>query len=223
MKNMFKKTLVTAVAVTTLAGCQMTEQQKVAVGAIGGAVAGGVLGHQVNHKNGRYVGAVLGALAGGGITYYMNQQQQDLAKVLAKSGISVTRINDSTIKLNIPSDITFATNQAQLSQGAMNSLSAVANVMNKYKATAIHVLGFTDSTGSDSYNLELSKKRASSTANFLVSKGVVAGRIVATGYGETHPIANNTTEQGKAQNRRAEIYIRAIEKGKEQMAYSPIY
>ncbi|MDG6881164.1 Inner membrane lipoprotein YiaD precursor [Phocoenobacter uteri] len=218
-----KKTLVTIAIATTLAGCQLTPQQETALGALGGAVAGGVIGHQFNHKNGRYVGAVLGALAGGGITYYMTQQQQDLEKVLEKSGISVTRINDSTIKLNIPSDITFAVNKAQLSQGAMNSLSAVANVLNKYKATAIHVLGFTDSTGSDSYNLTLSQKRAESAANFLASRGVVAGRIVATGYGESHTIANNDTEQGRAMNRRAEIYIRAIEKGNEQSAYSPIY
>ncbi len=223
MKSMFKKTLATIVVATMLAGCQMTQEQKAMLGALGGAVAGGVIGHQVDHKSGRYVGAVLGALAGGGITYYMTQQQQDLEKVLARSGISVTRINDSTIKLNIPNDITFAVNKARLSRGTMNSLSAVARVLNKYKATAIHVLGFTDSTGSDSYNLDLSKRRALSTANFLSSRGVVAGRIVATGYGENYPIANNSSNQGRAMNRRAEIYIRAIEQGNEQMAYSPIY
>ncbi len=153
----------------------------------------------------------------------MTNQQNDLERVLASSGITVTRIDNSTIKLNIPSDITFAVDSAQLSQNAMRSLAQVAAIINKYNKTAIHVLGFTDSSGSDAYNLQLSQRRAQSTANFLASRGVVRGRLVANGYGEGYPVATNATAQGKAQNRRAEIYIRAIQQGQEQAAYSPIY
>lgn len=217
------KTIVAVTVAATLTGCTMTQNQKTAIGAGIGAVVGGVVGHQVNDKNGRYVGAVLGALAGGAIGRYMTQQQQDLEKVLASSGITVTRIDDATIKLVLPNAITFATAKANLSPNVHGSLNAIAQIVNKYEKTAIHVLGHTDSDGSDQYNLELSKRRAEAAANYLVGQGVVAQRIVATGYGESTPIADNSTAAGKAQNRRAELYIRAIEQGNEQAAYAPIY
>lgn len=215
-----------AVAVTAmLTGCTMTNEQRMAAGALGGAVVGGVIGHQAHHKNGRYVGAVLGALAGGAITGYMNKQQQALeqSQELSTSGITVTRIDDATIKLNLPSAITFAVNRSDLNTGVYNSLNEIVNVINQYPNTAIHVLGFTDSDGSGQYNLDLSQRRAQSVANYLASRGVVQGRLAPRGYGETHPVASNTTPVGKAQNRRAEIYIRAIQQGNEQAAYAPIF
>ncbi|MDP8080169.1 OmpA family protein [Phocoenobacter skyensis] len=214
----------TLVVATMLAGCAtMTDTQKVVFGALGGAVAGGVIGHQVDHKNGRYVGAVLGALAGGAIAHYMTQQQQDLEKVLASSGITVTRVDKGTIKLNLPNDITFAVDKSRLNSNVYGSLTSIANIVNKYNKTAVHINGFTDSTGSASYNQGLSERRAKSVANYLASRGVVAGRLVTRGYGENYPIASNSTVHGKAQNRRAEIYIRAIQQGQEHIAYAPIY
>lgn len=219
-----QKTLVAVALTSSLTGCaNLSTNQKTAIGAAAGAIIGGVAGHQVNDKNGRYVGAVLGALAGGAIGRYMTQQQQDLEKVLASSGITVTRIDDATIKLNLPNAITFASNSATLNSNIHGSLNAIASVVNQYKETAIHVLGHADSDGGDAYNMDLSQRRAATTGNYLVSQGVVAGRIAARGYGEKHPVASNNTAQGKAQNRRVEIYIRAIESGKEQAAYNPIY
>ncbi len=222
----FQKTLVAVALASGLTGCANTTlstNQKTAIGAGIGAVAGGVLGHQLDHKKGRYIGAVLGALAGGAIGRYMTQQQQDLEKVLASSGINVTRIDDATIKLNLPTAITFATNSSTLSPNIYPSLNAIATIVNKYEKTAIHVLGHADSTGEAAYNMALSQRRAAAAGNYLTSQGVVAGRVAARGYGESHPIASNKTEQGKAQNRRVEIYIRAIEAGNEQAAYTPIY
>lgn len=219
----FQKTIATVAIAASLTGCSMTQDQRTAVGALGGAVVGGVVGHQINHKNGRYVGAILGALAGGAIGRYMDQQQQDLQKVLASSGITVTRVNESTIKLHLPDAITFAVNKANLNPSVYPSLNAIGNIVNRYKETAVHVLGFTDSTGSEQYNLDLSQRRAQATANYLSSQGVVSGRVIARGYGEAYPVASNATRAGKAQNRRAEIYIRAIEKGNEYAAYAPIY
>lgn len=219
-----QKTLIALTAAATLAGCTMTNEQKVAAGAIGGALAGGVIGHQVHHERGRYVGAVLGALAGGAITNYMNQQQQVLenSQELSNSGIDVARVDNATIKLNLPAAITFAVDKSTLNAGVQASLNEITAVINQYPKTAIHVLGFTDSDGSDSYNMALSQRRAQSVKNYLVSRGVVANRIVATGYGENYPIASNNSPAGKAQNRRAEIYIKAIEQGNEQAAYYPI-
>ncbi|PID66768.1 MAG: cell envelope biogenesis protein OmpA [Gammaproteobacteria bacterium] len=219
----FQKTLLAVAMVGTLTGCTMTQNQKTAVGAGVGAVVGGVLGHQVNDKNGRYVGAVLGALAGAAIGRYMTQQQQELEKVLASSGINVTRVDDATIKLNLPESITFAVDKSNLNPAVYPSLNQIAAVLNKYPKTAVHVLGFTDSTGSDEYNMGLSQRRAQAAASYLASQGVVQGRLAVRGYGEGYPIADNGTASGRAQNRRAEIYIRAIEKGNEQAAYNPIY
>lgn len=221
----FQKSLIAISVAATLTGCTMTNEQRLAAGAIGGAVIGGVVGHQVHHKNGRYVGAVLGALAGGAITGYMNQQQQALesSQELSNAGITVSRVNDSTIKLILPAAITFATNKTNLNSSVQASLNDIVNVINQYPKTAIHVLGFTDSDGSADYNMTLSQRRAQAVKSYLANSGVVSGRIVATGYGETHPVAANTTAAGKAQNRRAEIYIKAIEQGNEQAAYLPIF
>ncbi len=218
-----QKTLLALAMVGTLSGCTLTQDGRTAVGAGIGAVVGGVLGHQINHKNGRYVGAVLGALAGGAIGRYMTQQQRDLEKLLSSSGISVTRIDDATIKLNLPESITFAVNKSHLNPAVYPSLSRIATVLNKYPKTAVHVLGFTDSTGSAAYNMKLSQRRARSAANYLAGQGVVSGRLAVRGYGESFPIASNANAFGRSQNRRAEIYIRAIEQGNEQAAYSPIY
>ncbi|MPV85600.1 OmpA family protein [Ostreibacterium oceani] len=207
-----------------LSGCQsLTDGQKTALGALGGAAVGGVIGHQVHDERGRYVGAVLGALAGGTITHYMNQQQSQLEDAVSGTGITVTRIDDSTIKLNIPNAITFDVNQANLKPTAQSALTQVAGVINQYPETAVHVLGFADSTGQAAYNLDLSQQRATSAGNYLASQGVVSGRIVARGYGEQFPIASNDNEAGRAQNRRVEVFIRAIQQGNEQAAYSPIY
>lgn len=220
---MKKQFLAVSLSAILLAGCAMTDEQKTMASALGGAVLGGVVGHQVNHKNGRYVGAVLGALAAGSIAHYMDKQEADLSQVLAASGISVTRVDAATIKLHIPNSITFPVNRANLNSSVFPYLNSIARVVNEYKETAIHVLGYADSDGAANYNLDLSQRRADAAAQYLIGQGVVAGRVVARGYGEDYPVASNATAAGKAENRRVEIYIRAIEKGNEGNAYAPIH
>ncbi len=221
---MKQKILAALITAGLLTGCaNMTPTQKTLLGAGLGAGVGGVIGHQIHHKNGRYVGAIIGGLAGAGLANMMNQQEQALNNSLQGTPIDVTRVNQSTIKVNLPSEVTFAVNSDRLNYSVQSSLNSIVTILNQYPQTIIHVSGFTDSDGSDAYNLQLSQRRAQSVANYLISRGVAANRLIAKGYGERHPIASNATAAGKAQNRRAELHIRAVETGREQEAYNPIY
>ncbi len=221
---MKQKTLVALLTAGLLTGCaNMTPTQKTLLGGATGAVLGGVIGHQIHHKNGRYVGAIIGGLAGAGLANMMNQQEQALNNSLQGTPIDVTRVNQSTIKVNLPSEVTFAVDSDRLNYSVQSSLNSIVTILNQYPQTIIHVSGFTDSDGSDAYNLQLSQRRAQSVANYLISRGVSPNRLIARGYGEQYPIASNATAAGKAQNRRAELHIRAVETGREQEAYNPIY
>jgi outer membrane protein OmpA-like peptidoglycan-associated protein len=113
----------------------------------------------------------------------------------------------NNITLIMPGNITFASNQADIRQDFFATLNSVAKVLQEYDQTTVLVQGHTDSTGSDSYNDQLSVRRAVAVGNYLNSQGIIAGRIDAQGYGERQPIASNSTEQGKAQNRRVEIQL----------------
>ena len=195
---------VTVVAVL-LSGCEMTNTGK---GAAIGAAAGGVLGKSTsNHKNKRaFIGAAIGALAGAAVGNYMDKQEEAFRDELAGSGVEVVREGDN-LRLVMPSNITFATDQSYISSGFNDTLNAIAQVMNKYEKTYLDVEGFTDSTGKESYNMNLSRERAQSVKNYLVNQQIMAARISTTGYGETRPIASNDTANGRAQNRRVEIQI----------------
>lgn len=219
MKKVFAPLLIAAV----LSGCVATENQRAAIGGLVGAVAGGVLGHQVNDDNGRYVGAVVGALAGAAIGNYMDQQQQQLQQQMQGTGVNVTRVDEATLQLNIPGDVLFATNQFQIQPSFYNTLNSVAQTMNQYPQTVVHVYGYTDSVGDAAYNQGLSEKRANSAAQYLVNQGVNAQRIVVRGYGENYPRASNDSPSGRQQNRRVEIFIKAINEANPQAAYQTVY
>lgn len=220
----FKKTALIIGMSAALVGCEsLTQNQRTAVGAGVGAVVGGLVGNQVADGRGAAVGAVVGALAGGAIGRYMTETQQNLEQELANTGITVTRVNDSTIKLNIPTGLLFQTAKYDLNAGAMNNLAKIAGVLNKFQKTALNVEGHADSRGDAGYNLNLSQNRANSVANYLMGQGIINQRIIARGHGESYPVASNADEIGRAQNRRVEIYVRAIEQGNEQAAFAPIY
>jgi outer membrane protein OmpA-like peptidoglycan-associated protein len=104
-------------------------------------------------------------------------------------------------------DVLFAVNQAALTPGAMNNLSTLVTFLKEHPERHVTIEGYTDSTGSEAYNLELSQRRAEAVRNFLVQNGVEASRITATGYGEASPVAPNGTEAGRLQNRRVEVVI----------------
>ncbi|MGV8937521.1 MAG: OmpA family protein [Allorhizobium sp.] len=218
---MIKKLTVIALAATYLTGCTTTDpytgQQKTsnlaggavlgaALGAVGGAVIGG--GGR-DSRNGALIGAGIGALAGGAIGSYMDNQEAELRAQLQGTGISVTRMGDRII-LNMPSNITFATDQDRVNPGFYPTLNSVAIVLRKFEKTLIDVNGHTDSTGSQEHNQALSERRALSVADYLGSQGIDQRRVSALGFGQNQPIASNATPDGRAQNRRVEIQIAPI-------------
>ena len=221
MKKVFVPLLIAAL----VSGCvsNMTDHQRAAIGGAIGALAGGVAGHQINDNNGRYVGAVVGALAGAAIGNYMDQQQRQLQQQVQGTGVNVTRVDEGTLQLNIPGDVLFATNQYQIQPNFYQTLNSVAQTMNQYPQTVVHVYGYTDDVGDANYNQGLSERRANSAAQYLASQGVNPQRIVVRGYGESYPRASNANEAGRQQNRRVEIFIKAISEYNPQAAYQTVY
>lgn len=187
------------------------QTSKATTGAAIGAVSGALLGIATS-KNARQrrqralAGAGIGALAGGGVGYYMDVQEAKLRQKLQSSGVSVTRQGDRII-LNMPGNVTFATDSTNVNSSFQPVLSSVADVLKEYEKTMIQVAGYTDSTGGQRYNMLLSQQRAQAVANALISDGVQAVRIDTVGYGEANPIASNSTAQGRAQNRRVELTL----------------
>ncbi|MEJ2396596.1 MAG: OmpA family protein [Candidatus Thiodiazotropha sp.] len=191
-----------------------TREEKTAnatTGAAIGAAVGAVLGiatskDKKDRKARALKGAGIGAIAGGGVGYYMDVQEAKLRQQLENTGVSVTRNGDNII-LNMPSNITFEVNKSNVKPNFVEILSSVTLVLNEYKSTMIEVAGHTDSTGSDSYNQMLSQQRAQAVSNILMRNGVQAVRIDTVGYGESRPIASNSTPQGRQQNRRVELTL----------------
>ncbi|MGD8312220.1 MAG: OmpA family protein [Gammaproteobacteria bacterium] len=154
-------------------------------------------------------GAGIGALVGGGVGYYMDRQEDKLRARLQRTGVSVTRNGDNII-LNMPGNVTFATNSSDISADFYDVLDSVALVLNEYEKTYIDIIGYTDSTGDAAYNQKLSEARASSVSRYLQSQQVLPQRIVTRGMGESNPVASNDTPQGRALNRRVEIVLTPI-------------
>ncbi len=175
-----------------------------AIGAATGAATGALVSG--NRGAGALVGGLAGAAVGGGVGYYLDVQEAELRAELAGTGVGVVRDDDS-IRLVMPGNITFNTDSSDISAGFYATLNSVAKVLNKYSNSTVMVLGFTDSTGSDAYNMTLSKQRANAVAAYLQGQGVAAKRFEIMGMGPTNPIASNETPAGRAQNRRVEIKI----------------
>ena len=179
------------------------------IGTLVGAGLGAIIGNNVGDNDGgrgALIGAGVGALVGGGIGQYMDQQEALIRRELQGTGVSVTR-EGNNIVLNMPQDITFSVGQDDLRSDMANTLNSVAIVLNKFDKTIVTVEGHTDSDGSQSYNQNLSERRALRVANYLGSRGVAGQRLNARGFGETQPVATNNTSAGKALNRRVEIHI----------------
>lgn len=178
-----------------------------AIGAGLGALAGMAVGGSKNaQRNAVLIGAGVGALTGGAIGSYMDQQEAELRGQLRGTGVGVTRVGDQIV-LNMPSNITFNTDQYMIMPGFYPTLNSVALVLQKYNRTLVDIYGHTDSTGSAAHNLQLSERRAMSVANYLAGQGVDARRFAVTGFGDTRPVATNSTPEGRALNRRVEIQL----------------
>jgi outer membrane protein OmpA-like peptidoglycan-associated protein len=214
---MIKKFVILALAATYLSACTTTDpytgEQKTSnmaggagIGAVAGALGGLVIGGGNKGRN-ALIGAGIGALAGGAVGSYMDNQEAELRQQLQGTGVSVTRQGDRII-LNMPSNITFATDQDQVIPPFYPTLNSVGIVLRKFNRSLIDINGHTDSTGNAAYNQGLSERRAASVANYLGERGGIDQRRISTlGYGATQPIASNATPEGRAQNRRVEVLI----------------
>ncbi|MEE9321247.1 MAG: OmpA family protein [Granulosicoccus sp.] len=227
--KIFRLSVVAALAtVIFTAGCATNDPHRRAkTGAAIGAIAGGIIGNQSSSKNGKFIGAAVGALTGAAVGNYMDKQQRQLEKRLAAERaakeITLTRIDAETLRVDISSEASFDINSAGLRQDFRGSLNTIADIIGEYNTTVVHIIGHTDSTGSTSYNQQLSEKRAASVSRYLSRNGVTRARMRMSGQGELKPVANNSTSGGRSQNRRVEIYLKAIVKGREnEAARSPI-
>lgn len=215
MSHSFPARLLAALALVALVGCQSidpyTGEQKTSntakgagMGALGGAVIGAATASKKDRGKGALIGATAGAAIGGGVGYYMDQQEAALRQRLQGTGVQVQRVGDS-VKLIMPGNVTFDVDSSGIRGEFYSVLDSVVLVLKEFDKTLIEVKGYTDSTGSFEHNQNLSERRASSVASYLINHQVAASRIRSSGFGPRYPIASNDNPQGRAQNRRVEI------------------
>lgn len=207
------KKLLSVLAITALvSGCTtvnpytgQTQTSKATWGTAIGAATGALIGSTQSSK-GALIGGLAGAAVGGGAGYYLDAQAAELRAELVSTGVQVVE-SDDNIRLIMPGNITFKTDSADINSSFYPVLNSVAKVLNKYDNSTVMVSGHTDNTGSAEYNLNLSKERAQSVAAYLQGQNVKASRFEVLGMGFSNPIASNTTDAGRTQNRRVEIKI----------------
>jgi outer membrane protein OmpA-like peptidoglycan-associated protein len=214
--NNICKTVCLAVLVSILSISCAPPQTKTgkggAYGAAGGAVAGAIIGQAAGRDTestliGAALGAAAGGLAGAGIGKMMDDQERDMRDALAASDAAAVRREGDLLAISLKGDVTFDHDSATVRPGLYSEIDRIANVLIKYPQTVIRVEGHTDSTGSEGYNMDLSQRRADSVKNLIVQRGLSTARIETMPYGETMPVADNSTETGRAMNRRVEIKV----------------
>jgi len=215
-----KATVVVTLAATLIAGCQTTtdpytgEKKTTSttlgalIGAGAGAAIGMISGHDAKQRRQR---ALVGA-GGGAVGNYQDRQENELRALMRDSGVTVTRKGEDIV-LNMPGNVTFRTGSADLNAQFFKVLDGVAQVAKKYDKTIIEIAGHTDNVGGADFNRQLSQRRASAVAQYLMSKGVSEQRIITAAGGEDHPIASNSTDQGRAANRRVEVTLAPLKEG----------
>jgi outer membrane protein OmpA-like peptidoglycan-associated protein len=215
-ENMRKNWIfIPATCAVLLTNCKSANntQKGTAIGAAAGATAGAIIGH--GGKSSVW-GALIGAAVGGGAGYlighHMDKQAQEIKQAVPDA--QVERVGEG-INMTFNSGLLFQINSAVLSEAAKEELDKCASVFVKYPQTNILLEGHTDNTGAADFNMELSKKRAYSVANYLESKGVASSRLDVKWYGETQPKFPNTTDDGRAKNRRVEVAIMANDQMKQ--------
>lgn len=214
---MKKLILIGLIAVFVISGCAtMDQQSKTTKGAVygtaGGAAAGAILGQVIggNTKGtliGAAAGAAIGGLAGAGVGHMMDKQEQEMRQALATSEEVAVRREGDMIALTLKGDVTFDVDSDVVLPGLYTELDRIAQILVRYPETTIVVEGHTDSTGSDTYNQQLSERRAISVQRLLAQRGVAEHRITTIGYGESRPVATNNTPEGRQMNRRVEIRV----------------
>jgi outer membrane protein OmpA-like peptidoglycan-associated protein len=194
-----------------LSGCaSMSQKERGAViGAGAGAAVGGVIGNQTGSTaRGAIIGAVVGGAAGAIIGHQMDQQAKELEQNI--KGAKVERVGEG-IQVTFDSGLLFDFDSDAVRSDAAQNLRELARSLNKYGDSNLLIVGHTDSKGDDSYNQNLSLRRANSAASFLANEGVPRTRVSTSGRGESEPVATNDTDAGRQQNRRVEVAIYASE------------
>jgi len=211
---MRNKLIVSSILVAfTLGGCaNMTETQKgTAKGAGIGAGVGAVVGAIAGNTRGAVIGAAVGAAAGGVAgnvwTKRQEEQKRQMEEATAGTGVAVTQTADNRLKLDIPSDISFAVGRADVQPNFRTILDTFASGLVSNPNSNVTIIGHTDSTGSDAVNNPLSLNRAASVRDYLTSKRVASSRIAIDGRGSREPLVANDTAANKAKNRRVEIFV----------------
>jgi len=208
-----KQTLVGALLLILLSSCAVrgpytTDRDKTAKGAGIGALAGALaaIASGNDHAEDILAGAAIGAGIGAGVGAYMDAQEEKIARI---PGTTVERVDKNTLLVHFDSDVLFAVNSTDLTSASRGTLQNVSDVLQEFDKTAVVVQGHTDSSGGEDHNQDLSERRAGAVKNYLAQKGIAAGRMVAVGYGESMPVADNETSSGREKNRRVDILLKA--------------
>lgn len=212
--NYFGKVgLITSVAAMALSGCMDPDgtYNKIGNSAMIGTAVGGLVGRRLaddeDKARGTMIGAAVGGALGGAVGYQLEQQERELrASSVGRSGASIVNTGDRLV-VTLPEAITFPVNGTAVKPSLMQPLADLARSINNYPNTFAQIVGHTDSTGSNAYNMDLSNRRAASVASHLTGNGVPYNRVNTVGMGEDYPIASNSTDAGRQQNRRVEINI----------------
>jgi outer membrane protein OmpA-like peptidoglycan-associated protein len=210
--------------VTFAAGCETLDpytgesgMSNSTKGALIGAAAGVAVGlasgdDAVDRRQRALIGAGVGALAGGSVGYYMDKQEAELRAELEGTGVSVTRIGDN-ITLNMPGNVTFATDSSDLNPAFFEVLKSAGKVIREFDQTVVEVAGHTDSSGSEAHNQALSERRSSTVSQYLQSRNISSQRLITIGLGESMPVADNSQDIGRQANRRVEITMVPLTSG----------
>lgn len=209
MSNLLTRALIGVSAAALIAGCASYEpnpKRDTAVGAAAGAAVG-ALAHGSNRTHGALAGAAIGALGTYVWSSQMEKQKREMEQATRGTGVQVSQTPDNQLKLEVPSDVSFDVGRYDIKPNFTPVLGRFAQTLNENPATNVRIVGHTDSTGSDAINDPLSVNRAASTRNYLAGHGVATQRIAIDGRGSREPIADNSTDAGRAKNRRVEIYV----------------
>lgn len=211
-----KKTLLLAVSAAVILSACTTPGKRTAIGAGAGAAGGAILGAVIAHNTGgkAETGALVGALAGGTTGGLIGNYYDKQAKEL--EAIADVQKTENGIVVTLKNEILFETGKADLSAAAQKTLTDLNRVLKKYPENIIEVQGHTDSTGTASYNQQLSEQRAKVVYDFIIANGLKTSGLSYHGYGMNYPVADNSTAEGRAKNRRVELKIVANKKLVEQ-------